>query len=416
MNSFKIKLDIKNFTYGWFIFSILFIILLASLQAYFEYKRAIENTKISTSNVTMLLSKKFENDFEQAENILKLVEYFVVNLPKDNINFYSYSLEKKQALVNDKFKFLISNFSNISVINFADKDGNILYSSNSLNSLVNTLSREYFQMLKNNKNMDTVFSDVVFSLTSNSNAIIQARAIRDNNKNLIGVLTALIDISSINNTLSSINTGKNDVVFVRNSNTSGLIARYPQIDSAVINSKLPNSNQTILKIKNGEKSGSLEYKASTDKEIRIGSFLVMDKYPFYIQTAISEKDYLHQWRKNLTIATILIVLFIIASFLLFRTMRANYFKELKLLKEIKIVKNRFENMFKVHSAIMLLIDAKTGNIIDANHSACKFYGYTLDEFKKLNISNINVLSKKEIKDKIEEAKILIIILLYFLID
>ena len=38
-------------------------------------------------------------------------------------------------------------------------------------------------------------------------------------------------------------------------------------------------------------------------------------------------------------------------------------------------------MFKVHSAIMLLIDAKTGNIIDANISACKFYGYTLDEFK-----------------------------------
>ena len=172
MNSFKIKLDIKNFTYGWFIFSILSIILLASLQAYFDYKRAIQDTKISTSNITMLLTKKFENDFEQAENILKLAEYFVVNLPKDNINFYSYSLEKKQALVNDKFKFLISNFSNISVINFADKDGNILYSTNSLNSLVNTLSREYFQMLKNNKNMDTAFSDVVFSLTSNSNAII----------------------------------------------------------------------------------------------------------------------------------------------------------------------------------------------------------------------------------------------------
>ncbi|WNL16039.1 response regulator [Aliarcobacter cryaerophilus] len=108
--------------------------------------------------------------------------------------------------------------------------------------------------------------------------------------------------------------------------------------------------------------------------------------------------------KNLLIATILIVLFIIASFLLFRTMRANYFKELKLSREITIVKNRFENMFKVHSAIMLLIDAKTGNIIDANISACKFYGYTLDEFKKLNISNINVLSKKEIQDKIEEAK------------
>ena len=404
MNSFKIKLDIKNFTYGWFIFSILSIILLASLQAYFDYKRAIQDTKISTSNITMLLTKKFENDFEQAENILKLAEYFVVNLPKDNINFYSYSLEKKQALVNDKFKFLISNFSNISVINFADKDGNILYSSNSLNSLVNTLSREYFQMLKNNKNMDTAFSDVVFSLTSNSNAIIQARAIRDNNKNLIGVLTALIDISSINNTLASINTGKDGVVLIRNSDTSSLIARYPEVENVNVNSRLPDSNATIVRVNNGEKIGSFEYIASTDSEKRIGSFLVMDKYPFYIQTAISEKEYLHQWKKNLLIATILIVLFIIASFLLFRTMRANYFKELKLSKEIKIVKNRFENMFKVHSAIMLLIDAKTGNIIDANISACKFYGYTLDEFKKLNISNINVLSKKEIQDKIEEAK------------
>ncbi|MCT7483991.1 response regulator [Aliarcobacter cryaerophilus] len=404
MNFFKINLNIKNFTYGWFIFSILIIISLASLQAYFEYKRAIENTKISTSNVTMLLTKKLENDFEQAENILKLAEYVVLTLPKENNNFYSSSFDQKQKIVNDKFRFLLSSFSNVSVINFANKEGDILYSSNSLNSLVNISSREHFQMLKNNKDLNTTFSDVVFSFTSSSYSIIQARAIRDENKDLVGVLTALIDISTINDTLSSIDTGKNDVVFVRNSNTSGLIARYPETENVKVNNKLPDSNPTIVRVNNGEKIGSFEYIASTDSKKRIGSFLVMDKYPFYIQTAISEKEYLHQWRKNLLIATILIVLFIIASFLLFRTMRANYFKELKLSREIKIVKNRFENMFKIHSAIMLLIDAKTGNIIDANISACKFYGYTLDEFKKLNISNINVLSKKEIKDKIEEAK------------
>lgn len=403
MNFFKINLNIKNFTYGWFIFSILFIILLASLQAYFEYKRAIENTKISTSNVTMLLTKKLENDFEQSENILKLAEYVVLTLPKENNNFYSSSFDPKKKIVNDKFRFLLSSFSNVSVINFANKEGDILYSSNSLNSLVNISSREHFQMLKNNKDMDTAFSDVVFSLTSNSNAIIQARAIRDENKDLVGVLTALIDISTINNTLASINTGKDGVVLIRNSNTSSLIARYPEVENVNVNSKLPDSNPTIVRVNNGEKIGSFEYIASTDSEKRIGSFLVMDKYPFYIQTAISEKEYLHQWKKNLLIATILIVLFIIASFLLFRTMRANYFKELKLSREIKIVKNRFENMFKVHSAIMLLVDAKTGKIIDANHSACEFYGYTLDEFKKLNISNINVLSKKDIQDKIEEA-------------
>ena len=386
MNSFKIKLDIKNFTYGWFIFSILSIILLASLQAYFDYKRAIQDTKISTSNVTMLLSKKFENDFEQSENILKLAEYVVLTLPKENNNFYSSSFDQKKKIVNDKFRFLVSSFSNVSVINFANKEGDILYSSNSLNSLVNTSSREYFKMLKNNKDMDTAFSDVIFSLTSNSNAIIQARAIRDENKDLVGVLTALIDISTINDTLASINTGKDGVVLIRNSDTSSLIARYPEVENVNVNSKLPDSNPTIVRVNNGEKIGSFEYIASTDSEKRIGSFLVMDKYPFYIQTAILEKNYLYLWKRNLIISTILMILFIIGSFLLFRAMRVNYLEELKLFRDVKLIKNRFESMFKIHSSIMLLIEPETGNIIDANNSACAFYGYSLDEFRELNIS------------------------------
>ena len=76
--------------------SILFIILLASLQVYFEYKRAIDNTKISTSNVTMLLTKNFENDFEQSENILKLAEYVVLTLPKRITIFIHLVLIKKE--------------------------------------------------------------------------------------------------------------------------------------------------------------------------------------------------------------------------------------------------------------------------------------------------------------------------------
>ncbi len=143
----------------------------------------------------------------------------------------------------------------------------------SLSSPVNTSSREYFQMLKNNKDINTTFSDVLFSFTSNSNAIIQARAIRDENKDLVGVLTALIDISTINNTLASINTGKDGVVLIRNSNTSSLIARYPEVENVNVNSKLPNSNPTIVRVNNGEKIGSFEYIASTDSEKRIGSFL-----------------------------------------------------------------------------------------------------------------------------------------------
>ena len=43
---------------------------------------------------------------------------------------------------------------------------------------------------------------------------------------------------------------------------------------------------------------------------------------------------------------------------------------------MEIIKTRFENMFKNHASIMLLINPNNGEIIDANQSAVNFYGYT----------------------------------------
>jgi|GEM_PF-1446012 len=68
-----------------------------------------------------------------------------------------------------------------------------------------------------------------------------------------------------------------------------------------------------------------------------------------------------------------------------------------LVQQVSILKKQFENMFKTHDSIMLLVEPDTGDIIDANNSAIKFYGYSLEEFKKINISQINTLNKEEIK-------------------
>lgn len=60
----------------------------------------------------------------------------------------------------------------------------------------------------------------------------------------------------------------------------------------------------------------------------------------------------------------------------------------------KITK-RFENMFRNHNSIMLLIEPKSGLILDANKSACKFYGYDLEEIKYTNIKTIDITSKNK---------------------
>ncbi len=53
---------------------------------------------------------------------------------------------------------------------------------------------------------------------------------------------------------------------------------------------------------------------------------------------------------------------------------------------------------------MLLIDPETGDIKDANPSACLFYGYAKEELIKLQITDINTHSKKEIFMEMERAK------------
>ena len=64
----------------------------------------------------------------------------------------------------------------------------------------------------------------------------------------------------------------------------------------------------------------------------------------------------------------------------------------------------YRALFENNYSAMLLIDPETGDIKDANPSACLFYGYTKDELIKLQITDINTHSKKEIFMEMERAK------------
>ncbi|KLE06415.1 hypothetical protein AF78_03320 [Aliarcobacter butzleri L353] len=268
----KKEINTKNFTYNWFILSIFIILTIILLQGYIEYKRSVENAIVKTSNLTILLTKKLENDFEQMDNILNFTRDILLTLPKENKLFLEGNDKIKKQIVFEKFNALVKNFKDISVINFIDKNGYILYSSNPSNYNINISDRAHFQIFIDNKDLIKSFSNVIVSRTTGKNSVAQLLAVRDENKELIGVLAALIDIDTINKTLSSINTNKGGVALLRNSENTELITRYPMNDETDINKPLPLDNPISLRIKAGEKAGSLEYVASTDNEKRSWKF------------------------------------------------------------------------------------------------------------------------------------------------
>ena len=63
----------------------------------------------------------------------------------------------------------------------------------------------------------------------------------------------------------------------------------------------------------------------------------------------------------------------------------------------------FRAMFMDHSAMMLLIDPKTGQIIKANQAAAQYYGYPLEKMFQMKIQQLNLLSPAEVKEQMRCA-------------
>jgi PAS domain S-box-containing protein len=64
---------------------------------------------------------------------------------------------------------------------------------------------------------------------------------------------------------------------------------------------------------------------------------------------------------------------------------------------------RHRSLFEDNIVMMLLIDNGNGQIIDANQTACRFYGYSREEMKNIKISQINILPEEETQNEPERS-------------
>jgi len=64
---------------------------------------------------------------------------------------------------------------------------------------------------------------------------------------------------------------------------------------------------------------------------------------------------------------------------------------------------RFRNLFESHSAMMLLVDARDGALVDANPSAARFYGYPRSAMQAMNIGDLNLTPRAELESSLAGA-------------
>lgn len=77
---------------------------------------------------------------------------------------------------------------------------------------------------------------------------------------------------------------------------------------------------------------------------------------------------------------------------------------LKTQKEIRESEERYRSLFENSHAVMLIVDPKTGGLVDANPAAEKFYGWERAQMRGMNLAEINTLSPKEIEEEMLQAE------------
>lgn len=75
----------------------------------------------------------------------------------------------------------------------------------------------------------------------------------------------------------------------------------------------------------------------------------------------------------------------------------------RLANKLRISQQNYEILFRESPSVNLLIEPKSGKITDANNVALKYYGYSIEEIKMLNITDINTLPETDVHEKMEQA-------------
>jgi diguanylate cyclase (GGDEF)-like protein/PAS domain S-box-containing protein len=72
--------------------------------------------------------------------------------------------------------------------------------------------------------------------------------------------------------------------------------------------------------------------------------------------------------------------------------------------EARAAAERYRQMFETNRAIKLVVDAATGQIVDANPAACDFYGYSRTEIMERRIWDVNALPEGEVRAAMDRAE------------
>lgn len=296
------------------------IVLGLSSFLYVTHKQIVHKAEITVSNLAWVLESRVASDLSRLESLLLYVnsEFDPEQIQRLNPQERSWL---SQRLVHLS---LLHSFPGLAGVNIFDSTGNLLLSSQTDIPLFSIADRPHFLALRNNPNLSQIFSPAIIARSTGKWSLALLHASRNEKGEFTGVVSGLLNLEELEKLFLGLNLGPAGLTLLRRSDTFALMQRIPHVPEEEINKTLPQENAIRQRITAGEDQFTLYYTASRDSQRRIGSVRVLEKFPFYVQVALTENDYLADWRRQATwVSGISLFVLVFFAVLLHRLHKSN---------------------------------------------------------------------------------------------
>lgn len=360
----------------------LFFTVLLAYELYTTLRTAQAAAATNVQNLALVLEAKLDADFQAAE---RAVSEMALNIPPQAMR--SGMADRYGAQVNRNLKSRVRDISSASALRYFDAQGERLYTSIEGETAINIADRAFFLQMKGGDASATIFSEVVVGRFTKRVSMYVVKAIRDPDGVFLGLALTAIDLSTLSEQFGRIDLGRNGTVALRRLDSGASVVRYPgRVD--VDNKPIPDLpiRNAILK---GVPRGVLNIPSAVDGVQRIYGYRTVSVFPFYVAVAVADSDYLADWRKDAVYLLLGGLSFL--ALLAVAEARRNH-SEIKL----RDSEQRFRNLIARNNAVILQIDAQGGRILDANASACSFYGWSHAQLCAKTIDDVTAIDTQQL--------------------
>ena len=262
---------------------------LTALVIWLEHRSYQDQATASTQSLARLLAENVDDALTKADTLLKV-----------SSRLYGQALASgpmDAERLNRELDLQLSWFTDVADIRVIDAQGTLRYGSGSI-SPISVADRDYFIRARDEPNGGVVFSGPIVTRLSQKWVLVLARRVNHPDGSFAGVLVASLGIAHLANIFSAVDVGAHGLVALR-STALGEILRHP-----------PNTNPTgtvgnravapqLQDLLNSQaKAATYVATSMLDGMERTYTAHKLPVEPFHVIVALSEVDYLRDWRQK----------------------------------------------------------------------------------------------------------------------